>query len=435
MKNKLKKSLKKLCSYLLIYIGITILFSTAIVASYLLPDYNIRGHIAESEKQIENEWDNKPLFAGVGASLDMHTDTLMLNIAYNKGTYNNQRALEKAFENSFYENNDTALTALKTNIETDQLNNHEYSRYWHGIQVILRPLLMHFNYLEIRYILMFILIVLLGITFAMIGKQLGMKYVIALATTMCLMYIAIIPMSIQYSSIFIITLISMIAIMLMYKKEKQKYMPITFFIIGAFATYFDLLTYPLVTLGLPLILAVLLEDKLYKEKNKIVYLITYIIKLGVLWTIGYGLIFFTKWVIASIILKKDAITLAIEQLLFRVNGNEQYPVKRLEVIKKNFEIFYNPIAKYIVIGITIIWGIMFVLYRKPIKNFNILIPLLCISIVPYIWYIAFAGHSSIHCWFTYKIQAMSIFAILSAMFYTIDENQIGKFIKKIKEEK
>ena len=268
----------------------------------------------------------------------------------------------------------------------------------------------------------------------MIGKQLGMKYVIALATTMCLMYIAIIPMSIQYSSIFIITLISMIAIMLMYKKEKQKYMPITFFIIGAFATYFDLLTYPLVALGLPLILAVLLEDKLYKEKNKIVYLITYIIKLGILWTIGYGLIFFTKWVIASIILKKDAITLAIEQLLFRVNGNEQYPVKRLEVIKKNFEIFYNPIAKYIVIGITIIWGIMFVLYRKPIKNFNILIPLLCISIVPYIWYIAFAGHSSIHCWFTYKIQAMSIFAILSAMFYTIDENQIGKFIKKIKEE-
>ena len=90
MKNKLKKCLKKLCSYLLIYIGITILFSTAIVASYLLPDYNIRGHIAESEKQIENEWNNKPLFAGVGASLDMHTDTLMLNIAYNKGTYNNQ---------------------------------------------------------------------------------------------------------------------------------------------------------------------------------------------------------------------------------------------------------------------------------------------------------------------------------------------------------
>lgn len=435
MKNNLKKCLKKLCAYLLIYIGITILFSTAIVVSYLLPDYNIRGHIAESEKQIENEWNNKPLFTGVGASLDMHTDTLMLNIAFNKGTYNNQRTLEKAFENSFYENNDNALTALKTNIETDQLNNHEYSRYWHGIQVILRPLLMYFNYLEIRYILMFIIIVLLGITFAMMGKQLGIKYVIALATTMCFMYIALIPMSIQYSSVFIITLIAMIAIMLIYKKGKQKYIPITFFIIGAFATYFDLLTYPLVTLGLPLILAVLLEDKLCEEKNKIIHLVIYIIKLGIIWAIGYGLIFFTKWVIASIILKKDAITLAIEQLLFRVNGNEQYPVKRLEVIKKNFEIFYIPIAKYILIGITIIWAIMFALYRKKVKNFKVIIPLLCISIVPYIWYIAFAGHSSIHCWFTYKIQAMSIFAILSAMFYTIDENQIGKFIKKIKEEK
>ena len=34
-----------------------------------------------------------------------------------------------------------------------------------------------------------------------------------------------------------------------------------FFAIGAFATFFDLLTYPLVTLGFPLVLAVILENR------------------------------------------------------------------------------------------------------------------------------------------------------------------------------
>ena len=60
------------------------------------------------------------------------------------------------------------------------------------------------------------------------------------------------------------------------------------------------------------------------------------------------------------------------------------------------------------------------------------LPLIGIAIVPYIWYLAFAGHSSIHSWFTNKIQAMSIFAILSGMFYMIDETKIGKYINRKK---
>lgn len=430
----MKKILKKILSFALIYLGITLLFVSLIIGSYMLPDTNIRGHVAESIEQLKTEGNGyAPFFRQPGATLDTHTDSLMLNIALNKGINENQRTIEKAVENSFYEDNISAVTALEKNIEDNNINNHEYSRYWHGVQVFLRPLLLFFNYTEIRYILMIIIISLLGLTFSMIGNQLSNRYVFAFAITICLMFVILIPVSLQYSSIFIITLISMISVISLYKYNKQKYISILFFLIGAFSTYFDLLTYPLITLGLPLVLAVLLENK---NKNlKVINQLFFIVKLGLLWGIGYGLLFFTKWVIASIILQKNVVNLAIDQLLFRVNGNETYPVNRLEVIKNNFNYFYVPIAKYILSTIFVIWGILMIFFRKKLKNLIVVVPLICIAIVPYIWYILFAGHSSIHCWFTNKIQAMSLFAILCSMCYTIDFTNFKSIVEKIKEKK
>ena len=98
-------------------------------------------------------------------------------------------------------------------------------------------------------------------------------------------------MSLQYSFIFIVTLISMIAVLIVYKYKKQKFIPIIFFITGALATYFDLLTYPLVTLGMPIVLVALLESR---RKTKLLDQILLSIKLGVMWAIGYGLLFFTS---------------------------------------------------------------------------------------------------------------------------------------------
>lgn len=257
----------------------------------------------------------------------------------------------------------------------------------------------------------------------MIGKELGLKYSIAFAITISFMFIVLIPMSIQYSSVFIISLISMIAVMILYKYDKQKYISILFFIIGAFATFFDLLTYPLVTLGFPIILAVIYENK--NGKN-LLQQILFILKLGVLWALGYSLLFFTKWLIASIVLNKDAITLAINEIFFRVNGNEKYPASRIEAVKGNFDYFFIPIAKYVMILLTIVWGMLFIIFRKKIKECKVVIPMICIATVPYMWYIMFAGHSCIHSFFTHRIQAVTVFALLCSMSETIIFRKIGR---------
>lgn len=429
----MKKLGKKVFAFLLVYLGIVALFSTLMIATYWLPNTNIRGHVAESVAQLEKEGIGYvPFFQQTGATLDMHTDALMLNIALNKGMSEEQSTIERAFENSFHEDESTvALSSLQENLADTSYNNHEYSRYWHGNQVIVRPLLLFFNYTEIRYLLMMMIFVLLAIVFGLIGKQLGIKHGIAFAITITLMYIVLIPASLQYSTIFLVTLVGMIAVLLLYRYQKQKFMPILFFVIGAAATFFDLLTYPLVSLGLPLVLAVLLENRGGMNLRQ---QILFILKLGILWAIGYSLLFFTKWVIASLVLHKDAISLALNEILFRVNGNEKYPVNRLDVLANNINYFFVPTAKYVLAVLAIFWLIACLPYHSKPKQWKCILPLMCIAIVPYVWYILFAGHSAIHCWFTNKIQAMTLFALLCGMAEMIDETKLGSYRKKRRKE-
>ena len=179
--------IKKITTFILLYLILTITFTLLMYISYKLPNDSIRGHVEESIEQISKEGIGYiPFFNQTGALMDTHTDALMLNIALNKGMNEEQGTLAKAVENSFYEE-DSMVKALDDSVHSEDFNNHEYSRYWHGIQVLLRPLLIFFNYSEIRYLIMILTVILLGIVFHLIGKHLGLRYAIAFALTISFM--------------------------------------------------------------------------------------------------------------------------------------------------------------------------------------------------------------------------------------------------------
>lgn len=426
----MKNIAKKILKYILIYICLAAFFSISMVATYKLPNNRIRNNVEKSVEVLKCEGNYMPFFKQPGALLDTHTDALILNIAMNKGM--NERSIKNAMENSFYEDETEAGVSSLESALNEEVNNHEYSRYWHGVQVVIRPLLIFFTYTDIRYIMMIVVFALLGIVLSMIGKQLGTKCAIAFVLAISMMFIVVIPVSIQYTCIFVVTLLSMISVLLLYKYNRESNIYAVFFIIGAFATFFDLLTYPLITFGIPIVLVILFENR---KKTGVFKQILKVIELGILWVSGYTLLFVTKWVVASIVLKKDAVTLALDQILFRVNGNEKYPVSRWKTIKTNYEYFFVPVAKKLMILFTAVWVVLFALYRKRIKECKIVIALIMIAVIPYVWFFVFAGHSGIHAWFTYRIQAITVFALLSLYGETIDKNNVGKYIKRIRREK
>ena len=64
----------------------------------------------------------------------------------------------------------------------------------------------------------------------------------------------------QFSSVLYIFLIAMIVMLLFHEKLKNKY-GYFFLIIGMMTSFFDLLTYPVATFGIPIILFFILENK------------------------------------------------------------------------------------------------------------------------------------------------------------------------------
>ena len=433
MMNK-KDIIKKISSYIILFLIMVVVFSIAMIGTYLLPNERIRAHIAESKELLINQNGN-PLFTDYikGANLDVFTDLLIMNTAMNKGKTEDESVFIRAFENSRYNNEeDNSYTSLQETVENPEVyNNQEYSRYWHGIQTIIRPLLLFFNYEEIRYIFMLLIFVLLGISLLLINKNISFMHSMAFLVSMLAVCIFIVPMSIQYSAIFIITLLAVIIVNLLHKKQKAKFIPYLFFIIGGLTTFFDLLTAPLLTLGIPLIIEVLLRSR--EESLSIKKAFLEIIKLSILWAIAYGTIFFVNWVIASLIMQKDLITVAINQILFRTNGSEEYPATKIGAIVENFTYLYNNVLLACGIVTIIGWIIALIKTRKNKINWKKILILLIVSIYPYVWYMVFAGHSTIHAFFTYRIQAIAIFGVLCIMLEFVDLKTKEKINKAGKE--
>lgn len=424
--NVLKNVVKEVFKYFLVFFVMLIVFCVCMIITYALPNGSIRKNISESVT-VAAETSNNPLFSFYvpGAQLDKYTDLLILNIAINKGTSSNQSVLQRAFENSKYYDNDDQALALKESLADPELyNNSEYSRYWHGIQVIIRPLLMFFNYEEIRYIFYIIMAILLFTSCYLIYRNVGLYQSFAYILALMSICIFMVPSSIQYMGIFTVSIVGLLLVNVLYLNGKEKYYPYLFIIIGGLASFFDLLTTPIITIGIPIIMVTMLKVK-KKEKLKDIFIC--IIWYSALWAVSYALIFVSKWFIASLVLHRDAVTIAVNQLVFRTNGSEDFPATRSGAIRTNLKyLLDNNAFKTLCFAILVIWVIALIKRRKKIKDMKYVLLYAFITLYPYVWYFVIAGHSTIHAWFTHRSQVVTIFATFVALIECLD-------IPKIKE--
>lgn len=405
----------------LVFIVMLVIFCVSMIVTYLLPNGIIRKNVSESLNVAIRE-DINPLFGDYvkGAQLDEFTDLLILNTALNKGTSERQSVLQRAFENSSYYSEFGQEIALKESIENPNLyNKGDYSRYWHGIQVIIRPLLLVFNYEEIRYFFYLIMAFLLAYSSYLIYRNISLYHAFAYILALVSICIFIVPSSLQYMGIFTVSILGVIAVNILYLKGKEKLYPYLFVIIGGCAAFFDLLTTPIISIGLPLLNIVMIDAKRGEKVGKI---FKKILKYSIIWAASYGATFVSKWLIASLVLKRDAVMPAINQLFFRFNGYEAYPTSRIRANIHNIKyLAYNKVFVLFYVTIFLVWIVEFIKRGKKVKDITkYVLMYLFIALYPYIWYFVVAGHSMTHGWFTHRAQVVSIYAILVALLECIN---------------
>lgn len=425
MYNKKEGILNKIKKVSLIYVSLISIFVITMVISYALPNKNIINNTKESMPKLLAEGVYpKVFFDSHKSQLDNFTDSWMLNIAISA---DNKHPLKSSLANPYKVPNDAKdkVDQLNKSLYKEDLPIDEYSRYWHGYQIVLRPLLLLFNYEQIRYLNMFGLMSLFMTVAYLLKKELGTRYVASFLVSMIMIMFMISPMSLQFSSMFYMTFISMIVVLLYHKQiRNNNYLIYVFFIIGSLTSFWDLLTVPLLTLGLPLITYILLEEK----SNSLITNIIDTIKASFIWAIGYGITWATKWVVATIVLKQNIISNALSQILSRTSSEAgDIHISKIDAVKKNTDLLFDGFIIKLFIIVLIIWFILFIVSKR--KNIIDILPILVISIYPILWYIVLTNHSYMHFWFTYRSLGVTVFAILSFMMYSIDidklKNKLG----------
>lgn len=198
----------------------------------------------------------------------------------------------------------------------------------------------------------------------------------------------------------------MIIILLFEEKYKicMKLWLYHFFVVGCLTVYFDLLTYPLVTFGIPIAFMVSQYTKDFKTGLKM------FIETGILWVTGYGAMWASKWILGTLVTGNNVLTSAVDAMKFRTsNGYDDAVFNVLDVIKTNLNRADFPVEIIILLfAVCIIVGLI-----KKIKVSFRIIPMLCIAILPFIWYAVLSNHSWIHPWMTYRELAIFVYALMT----------------------
>ena len=388
--------------------------------SYSLPTERIEKNIESSVRYFKETY---PRFTFYGSSqLDLYTDAIMLLTSAHKNT---EPVYVESLLNKqiYYDGKNPAQTLYSTYSKKQNLNNDinnaktfSYSRYWHGYASILKPLLScpSLHYGQIRALNM---VVQLGLfSLLCIGLIKLHKYSLIPIFVVCWIFMNPVStmMCLQFSTCTIITFLALNLIIYHYSKHDENIQHVGYFftLIGIFTAYLDLLTFPLITLGLPLLTYFYIRE----EKNNIPILESLKKALFFCWSwcIGYGGMWAGKWILASIITDENVILQAYQAIIYRTSTSHN---------AQNFNIFDVLIKQFhafdLVIFVSLILTIIYIFYKllkkyeiKKIKENKISILYLSTICLPIAWYSILQNHAYLHGYYTYRNLTICLLAIL-----------------------
>lgn len=286
-----------------------------------------------------------------------------------------------------------------------------YSRYWHGYTLALRLMLCVLDVANLQMFLYFAQLALLCLVlFQMKSRGLG-----RLIPGFFLAYFLLMPFAssicLQYMPISMLMLTAC-ALVLKWDEAigRAVTLPAFFAALGLFTNYFDLLTFPLVSLGFPLILLLALRMNRGESGKSLFFLTAFC---GCAWALGYGGMWALKWVFNGLVFGWGMLYSIFEQIGLRAssNGGE---ISRFAVLMENLNVILAKKSYLLLIGIcglaTLAPAAKTCLaerrVRLDLRALNLLLPAAAVAM----WYLVMANHSYDHTYFTYRNAAVMVFA-------------------------
>ncbi len=295
-----------------------------------------------------------------------------------------------------------------------------YDRYWHGYSIFLRPLLVFFDLSYIRQILVVCFIVLLVILAHLIAKYINLATGVLFGVALALVNPPIIMISLQYSNMFLLMLTASIVLMLLLAKNRPKQELFVFFaVIGSLTSFFDLLTTPSITLGIPLLLYVAYRIH-NDDKGSILKDVVYCVAF---WGTGYFIAWFAKWLIGSVILYRNIFTEATEKVLFWSSDSSTITSHNVGILSVLGDWGKRLVVYWPLFFMTLVGCIYALLNRFLSKekfstlHIQYFLALLIPTLIPIAWVVLARQHSFNHQWFSYRHLIILLFGTFLTIWY------------------
>lgn len=409
-KKSVSNILKSIIKYLFILVISIFTGFALLLVAFTLPTKSMELHIAQSVELIDQEGTYPTIFPWQTSQLDNFTDSIMLEeAAYDGDESLVDRALS-VYRVSYPDLNPQQSLVAHYNSNLDA-SVSSYPRYWHGFLIILKPLLTIFNYSQIRVLNIFIQVALMVVLAIQMFKRRYKDYLILMLLSICTIMPLANAVSLQFATMTYIMLIATNIIVYFapqWEKHRSRLF-LFFFITGIVTSYFDFLTYPLVSFGFPFIIYLCVTSL---NNDSIIAKLYVFLKALVTWGIGYVGMWSGKWILTALFMDTSIFSDVGSKLIERssvTTSNGSFSI--LAVFIENLCAWWKSPFSIIAVVVFLILVIIYFIKVRKIKPFLystlLFIPLI---ILPFIWYVGTSNHSYIHYWFTYKILVICTFS-------------------------
>lgn len=424
-------------------------------------------------------FDSNELFSHIidgqfNTTQDNYADCILVNIMYNIGQKDGQSLFSSLMEDSYYHEDMTEVNeGLRTSVDTGATANQEYSRYWHGSMIFLRPLFTVTDITGARLVLGVLALILATIGAALLWKKKYCSYAVIYLIGMVLVNSWMLCFCIEYVTTFLVMGAVTIAIILLHNQTSKNVKCISqpvsksnnansisrpvsksnnansisrpallvdkhvmqilllMVISGAVTCFLDFLTTETLALTVPLLTEFIMslsdhKNDDYPDKDTFLQYIFYILS----WGISYAAMFATKWLLSFMTLGKKSLDSTLSQAEERINGTVYLGNTNLDPkadvfqrlsgdITRNMSMFFpfknsmntSEGALLFIICALVIFSIVY-LFRSKTFQIEPALMILFIGLIPYIRFLLLSNHAYMHYFFTYRAQLVTIMALL-----------------------
>ena len=395
-----------------------------LILSEFLPEEPMQQHLRQSADIFQATGKFPNLYTWCSSKLDNYSDAIMLMMA---GNVSKEKPVEYAMMSyhGVMGAYDPVQIFVKHYIGGRDYDGYEaYSRYWHGYGVIYRLLLQFFDYHRIRQINLALqaglLLLLCGCMFFRAGRQ-GRGMILPLLICWAMLSPMVMGLNLEYSLGFYISLLAVLTALILRQRgalREKEYMVLLF--AGICTAYWDVLTYPMAALGMPLVACFCLEPD-----RKIRDALARLVRLCFFWGLGYGGMWVSKWIIGTALTGRNVFEEGISSFVQRT-GSEAYgeAVTVGETIGSNLDYYLNTPFRFLILAFLLAMAgwLLIRLARKQttLRAFGgRMLPFFVIACIPFVWCAVTKNHANVHYWLASKGFTASSMALMCGMFYSV----------------